>query len=115
MLAAQYCAAPYFDLLWVRQSTSKIRHQRANNGDNLLHAICLQRHSDTAEAQFRTALLHGEVACQVNDRRITPLHYACYLGHQAIVTLCCEQGFDVNAPDDGENTPLHTALFFDED
>ncbi|MGL9720847.1 ankyrin repeat domain-containing protein [Symbiopectobacterium sp.] len=43
------------------------------------------------------------------------MHYACYLGHQAIVTLCCEQGFDVNAPDDGENTPLHTALFFDED
>lgn len=114
MLAAQYCAAPYFDLLWARQSTSNIRHQCANNGDNLLHAICLRRHSDTAEAQFRTALLHGEIAYQANDRRITPLHYACYLGHPAIVTLCCEQGFDVNAPDDGENTPLHTALFFDE-
>ncbi|WP_191091619.1 ankyrin repeat domain-containing protein [Affinibrenneria salicis] len=91
------------------------RHHVAGNGDNLLHAISLRRDSDVADELFRRAVLQGEVELRANDQLITPLHYAAYRGHSAIVTFCCERGAEVNSGDDGGNTPLHTALFFDED
>lgn len=115
MNAAQYADTRYFDALWHREDVQQHRHQLTNNGNNLLHIISLRRDNTTAGQLFKNALLLGKLEYRANERLITPLHYAAYLGNHDVVTFCCERGMDVNAADDGENTPLHAALFFDEE
>ena len=44
-------------------------------------------------------------------RSITPLHYACYGGSEAVVRLLVEKGARVSVPDGDGETPLDFALF----
>ncbi len=57
-------------------------------------------------------LLSGNVDInQANDDGYTPLHCACWGGHEAVVTLLLQQGADINQAANYGETPLHRACW----
>ena len=61
--------------------------------------------------KFITYILKKENISQPIDKLFanTPLHFACYLGHVAIIQYLIEKGANLKAKDYQQKTPLHKA------
>ena len=81
-----------------------------SNGETALHAVCCANHNPMSErarvAVVRELLNNGADANARGRYDWTPLHYACWRGHDEIVTLLLQAGGDPEARTH-RRTPSH--------
>jgi peptidoglycan/LPS O-acetylase OafA/YrhL len=101
---------PAMDLL-MAWGTSLGRGSTAEFKEPLIKAV---RAGDLAAV--KDSLKQGaDIEAPDSSRKITPLHWACLLGDEAIVDALLEHGAKAGQPNPDGNTPLHAAVFLGHD
>jgi len=68
------------------------------------------------QAAVAAALKQGvDIEAPDSERKITPLHWACLFGNEAIVDMLLAEGAKAGQPNPDGNTPLHAAVFVGND
>jgi len=79
-----------------------------NNGQNVLH-LAAQGGMVESFIYFQSLI---DINC-IDEKQSTPLHWACYMNNESIVTfLLAQQNINVNSKDEQDQTPLHLATTY---
>jgi ankyrin repeat protein len=79
---------------------------RTNSGLTMMH-VASQGDQAYSLTYFRQ---EGLSINELDSKKSTPLHFACFKGAETSIYYLLGWGCDVNAVDDNGNTPLHIAV-----